>query len=289
MVSIGLPFRNNYSTLRLALKSIFAQSYSNWELILVDDGSTDGSLDLVRRLESDPRVRVLCDGSNRGLAARLNEISGVASGTLVARMDADDAMHPDRLQKQLKAFDVEDVDLVCSAAFAMTGEGQVYGRKSTDPLPDSQAGFLDNASIVHPTVMARAEWMRANPYNEALLRCQDKELWCRTSGQSKFRKIAEPLLFYREVGNFSLSTYRSTAHFDRRIVGAYGPMAIGRGKTVMKQWASFGKVGLYGLAVALGREDVLISRRVRNLAGADAEDAQTILDRVDQALLPGIG
>jgi len=100
LVSVGIPFLNPGPYLDLAVRSVFAQTYPNWELILVDDGSTDGSYERATAIQ-DPRVRVLRDGQNKGLPARLNEIVRLAKGELVARMDADDAMHPLRLAKQV--------------------------------------------------------------------------------------------------------------------------------------------------------------------------------------------
>src|SRR5213082_2006357 len=73
-VTIGIPFLNARRYLEDAVRSVFAQTHGDWELLLIDDGSTDGSVAVVRHLD-DPRVRVLSDGSNRGLSARLNQIA----------------------------------------------------------------------------------------------------------------------------------------------------------------------------------------------------------------------
>src|SRR4051812_7590490 len=94
--SIGIPFMNNERELALAIRSVFAQTFEDWELLLCDDGSTDGSLELARSIE-DPRVRVLTDGANRGLPARLNELARASTADIVVRMDADDVMLPTRL------------------------------------------------------------------------------------------------------------------------------------------------------------------------------------------------
>ena len=94
LLTVGIPFHNNEKTLLDAIRSIFSQTFQDWELILVDDGSTDDSLKLALSVE-DPRVRVLpSDDQNRLLAARLNEITQAARGEFIARMDADD-LHRD--------------------------------------------------------------------------------------------------------------------------------------------------------------------------------------------------
>ncbi len=93
LVTVGLPVYNPGSFLSWAIRSVFAQTYSSWELVVVDDGSTDGSLERLRKIE-DPRVRVLTDGKRRGLPYRLNQVLEEASGDFIARMDADDLMDP---------------------------------------------------------------------------------------------------------------------------------------------------------------------------------------------------
>src|SRR5688572_8039312 len=99
-VTVGIPFLNGKRTLVDAVRSVFAQTFTDWELILMDDGSTDGSADLVRGID-DPRVRLVSDGVNRGLCDRLNQIASLAQGRYLARMDADDLMHAQRLERQV--------------------------------------------------------------------------------------------------------------------------------------------------------------------------------------------
>src|SRR5438874_1140893 len=114
-LTIGLPVYNARLFLEDTLRSIFAQTFTDWELIAVDDGSTDGSGALLERLR-DHRVRVFIEKGNRGLAARLNFIHENARGTYIARMDADDMMHPERMARQLAFLDQHpEVDVVgCS-------------------------------------------------------------------------------------------------------------------------------------------------------------------------------
>src|SRR5690606_35730807 len=136
---IGLPFADNLPTLELALKSVFAQTEPAWELLLVDDGSTDGSAALAIAL-ADPRVRLLGDGRRRGLAARLNEINQTARAPLVARMDADDQMHPERLARQLAAMEADPgLDLLGSDMIVLDACGLSAGRRRPRPLPANRA------------------------------------------------------------------------------------------------------------------------------------------------------
>ena len=99
-VSIAIPFYNAEKYLRDSIRSVFAQTHQDWELILMDDGSTDGSLAIAKSIK-DSRVSVYSDGKNKKLAARLNEITKLAKYDIIARMDADDLMSPTRIEKQL--------------------------------------------------------------------------------------------------------------------------------------------------------------------------------------------
>jgi glycosyltransferase involved in cell wall biosynthesis len=93
LVTVGIPFYNEERYLADAIRSILAQSFSDFELVLVDDGSTDASRAIAQGFRDD-RIRVLGDSRRRLLPARLNEIVANAKGALVARMDADDVSHP---------------------------------------------------------------------------------------------------------------------------------------------------------------------------------------------------
>ena len=103
LVSIVIPFYNNETTLLDAVKSVFCQTYKNWELILLNDGSTDKSLEIANNI-NDNRVKVISDGVNRGLVYRLNQSPSLVNGQFIARMDGDDMMHPQRLEKQMNLF-----------------------------------------------------------------------------------------------------------------------------------------------------------------------------------------
>src|SRR6201989_3102104 len=103
IISIAMPFFNSCGTLALAIRSMLQQSFEDFELLLCDDGSSDGSLDIARGFK-DPRVIVWSDGNRRRLAARLNECIDCSRGFYLARMDADDVAFPARLPLQLTFF-----------------------------------------------------------------------------------------------------------------------------------------------------------------------------------------
>lgn len=279
-LTVAIPFLNHARTLPLAVASVFAQSFDDWELLLVDDGSRDGSLDFAKSL-CDPRVRVVSDGYNLGLAARLNQVAELASGEKLARMDADDAMRPRRLQVQSLFLDQHpDVDVVASTVYVIDVDDQVYGIRSTRPYAPQARAFLGNNLFVHPSVMARREWFRANPYDEALSGAEDKELWCRTRRTTAFAKIMEPLLFYRDAGTYSWERYPTQKRLDAYVVAKYGPSAIGRFATLGKLAAIPAKLLIYRLMIAAGCEQILVKNRSDRLTGVERDRAQCELNRL---------
>jgi glycosyltransferase involved in cell wall biosynthesis len=290
-ISVGLPFCNNESTLPLAIRSVFAQERTDWELLLLDDGSTDGSLALAQSID-DPRVRVLADGNNRGLAVRLNELTQEARGEWIVRMDADDAMHPRRLTAQVGFLEANpEVDLVASHAYLMTKDEHVYGIGGDRAMSDDPALFLGRLVIVHPTVTARTRWMLANPYDPSFRKAQDKELFCRTHPHSAFAKTEQPLLFYREAGAMTLEKYRETRATDRRIIRMYASR-LGQGHAMMERLKTYGKVGVFGAVSLVNQgprfERWLAERRSSELSPAQQREVAEVLERIRTTDVPGL-
>ena len=119
MVTIGLPFYNAEKYLALAIESVLQQTYTDWELLLLDDGSTDNSLSIAQSYaQKDSRIKVISDGKNKNLATRLNELPSLAQGLYLARMDADDMMHPARIERQLAVLETHpEIDVLGTNAY----------------------------------------------------------------------------------------------------------------------------------------------------------------------------
>jgi glycosyltransferase involved in cell wall biosynthesis len=162
-LTIGIAFRNPGKYFELALKSVFSQTFTDWELILVDDGSSDDSLALARSLK-DPRVRVYSDGLTKRLNARLNELVSLARIPYFFRMDADDIMHPERLERQYAELVRSDSNTVIgTGSYSIDGNSSVVGmRRRIGHL----SGFAVSQSFIHPSVAATTQWFRLNPYSE---------------------------------------------------------------------------------------------------------------------------
>ncbi|MET3035647.1 glycosyltransferase family 2 protein [Chryseobacterium sp. NRRL B-14859] len=197
-VTIAIPIYNSEKYLEEAILSVLRQTYDDFELWLVDDGSTDASVEIAAKFLYDKRVKVLSDDKNLGLAVRLNEIAKMVETEFLARMDNDDIMHPDKIKKQLDIFEsIPEIDVLGTNAYSIDENNMVVGKRYN--LSDSQLVKVDR--FIHPTVMARTVWFRNNPYDPNALRVDDTDLWIRKKNTSVFKVIGEPLFFYREVGN----------------------------------------------------------------------------------------
>jgi glycosyltransferase involved in cell wall biosynthesis len=115
-ISILLPTFNAGNNLFLAVKSILNQSFKNWTLLILDDGSTDNSLEKINNL-SDERIKIFKNKINKGISYRLNQGIKFSNTKYIARMDSDDISFPDRLEKQFNFLEKnKDIDLVSSKA-----------------------------------------------------------------------------------------------------------------------------------------------------------------------------
>lgn len=202
-VSIGIPFFNCEDFLGHAIKSVLAQTYTDWELILIDDGSTDESLNIALSFK-DERIRVISDGKNKKLANRLNQIISESKGEYIARMDADDMLDPFRLEKQMKILMTNpNFDLVSTGVASISNDNLVRGIRVYQNVNLSSYDMISgNIGIVHASVLARKSWYLRNSYRENII-AEDYDLWNRAyfKNDLKCYKIPEPLYYYREDGN----------------------------------------------------------------------------------------
>jgi len=278
---------NAEDTIEDAVRSVFAQEITDWELIIADDGSIDGSYEKLKRIK-DPRVRVIYDGKNRGLAYRLNQITELAKFPYIARMDADDMMHPKRLKKQLEYLEREpEKDVVGSAWFAMDGKGSPLGIDG-EVFDNSPRAVLSPGFIGHPTVMARASFFLENPYDENYQKSQDHELWCRVYNKTKFGHISTPLLFYRIREKFSLREYLTAGRLLRRSAQKYGPPIAGLPITAMVIAMSHLKCYGYRLGYMMGVENKMVRMRWRRMRPKEKEEARKALERVRATEVSGL-
>ncbi|WP_313659470.1 glycosyltransferase [Acinetobacter variabilis] len=203
-VSIGIPFYNAELFLADAIKSVIQQSFHDWELILVNDGSTDQSLSIAQEFaKKDHRIRVISDGLNKKLPYRLNQIINESKYEYIARMDADDLIHPERLKIQLDFLENnKKFDLVSTGVISINDKNQVKGIRRVNEIYTDFSEVKRHYPIVHASIMARKEWYLRNSYNQNLPRTEDFELWCRCISNNDLKLAVLPvaLYYYREEG-----------------------------------------------------------------------------------------
>ncbi len=211
---------NCASTLQKAIDSIRNQTYTNWEFIICDDGSTDGSLQIIQRnADEDERIHVLRNSVNLRLAATLNHCLSVATGDYVARMDADDESAPERFAEQVRFLN-ENTDVACvgSSLYVMDGTCQSKIRRCTE-FPN-KGMMLFRLPFAHPTIMMRREVYAAlggYAVSRVTERCEDADLWFRFYAAGyKGYNIQTPLYYYKETADdYDKRTVRAAANAAR--------------------------------------------------------------------------
>jgi len=221
LVTIGIPFYNNETTILDTVRSVFAQTYQNWELFLINDGSTDRSIEKVYRIK-DRRVNIIDDGKHRGLVYRLNQITGLANGELIARMDGDDLMLPKRVEMQVKLIMSDrTIDVVDTAAYTMDEKSTPVGKRGLEPIGKEENAPLKRMLLLHGSILGRKDWFARHPYNPDYIRAEDYELLCRTYRHSRFERVPEYLYVIRE-GNVNIANYLKSKETLRKILRVYG-------------------------------------------------------------------
>lgn len=212
-ISVILPVYNAAAYLRAAVESVLGQTFRDFELIAVDDGSTDGSGALLAELARlDERVRVI-SRPNTGIVGALNDGVAAARADLLARMDADDAAEPGRLAAQYAHMAAEPGCAVLgTGAWLIDARGEVVGRHEPALEPERIMGHLlagDGGVLLHPTIlMRRAALDAAGGYRREYELAEDLDLYFRLLRQGAASNLAEPLLRYRQHG--------ASANFSRR-------------------------------------------------------------------------
>ncbi len=292
LVSIAMPVRNNRATLGVAIRSILAQTHKNWELLLIDDGSTDGTPEVARRYaEADGRIRYFRDGQAAGLPDRLNQAVALSRGPLMARMDGDDVAYPERLARQSDYLRRHpEVDLVGAWAMVFGPDGRPLGKRigpehHEEICARPTAGF----PLIHPTYLGKVEFFRSYGYRAAAIRCEDQDLLIRSfarrdsEGQAgtkernlrlhdlggcRFANVPEILLGYREESLKLQKLWGTRRHFAASLFSEFRQ----RGQTlkaVMAVAEQAAKAAVDGMAVGTGLNYRLLRHRARPTSDAE--------------------
>lgn len=202
LVSVILPVYNAGKFLSAALTSILFQTYQSFEVIAVDDGSTDNSYKLLHEFaRNDPRIKVLRNKRNRGIGYTANRAIKVAKGEFIARMDADDIMLPDRLKRQVEYLLANpDTVLVGGQCLVIDESGQVTGQK-TNPTSNKEIykSMFNTMSVQNPTLMintklvSKKQLVLDNKFHPV----DDLDLMFRLFSYGKLANLEDTVLKYR--------------------------------------------------------------------------------------------
>lgn len=276
-VTIGIPFYNAANFLYFAIKSVLKQSHENFELLLLDDGSTDNSMEIAGSF-NDSRIKIISDGENKGLIYRLNQLTYLASGAFYARMDADDIMHFNRIASQVHyLYEYPNVDVVGSSYYSIDSNNQIVGRSSAYPSLESVETILKKGCFAHPTIMGRTEWFRKNQYDVLYERMEDFELWIRTVDFSTFMNIQEPLLFYRNVGIPTLQKYLKSNIGIIRLLQNRKKYGISLFNSLYFTILYLIKILIYLIFAGIGKIDYLIKRRTQLISEEERHLTEELL------------
>lgn len=269
LVTVALQFFNAERTLAEAVRSILNQTFKDWELLLQDDGSTDGSLDVARGFR-EPRVRVLSDGINRKRPARINEGISLATGGYFALMDADDVAYPDRLARQVSFLEREPtVDLLGGSMLVFDGLGVPRGQR-VGPAGHEEicrrpwAGF----PLAQPTFMGRRDWFQRHRYRDGTAPTEDQDLLIRSYRKSRFANLPEILMGYREP----TLTVRKQLLGRRQVTKALVRELLHQGRPILAARAAFeqaGKTAVDVFAVGSGLGYRVLGHRAQPITEED--------------------
>lgn len=202
LLSVILPVYNGEKYLVEAIESVLLQTYTNFELIIINDASTDGSLKILESyLQRDSRIHVI-SRENRGLPATLNEAVENSQGKYIVRMDQDDICHPDRFLIQMEfLLNHSDVVAVGSAAIYIDQDGRMICTYFPDTEDKVLREKFPDSPFVHPSVMFSKEaFYNSGKYTEKMRwGGEDVTLFERMSRIGKLHNLNVPLIYYRLI------------------------------------------------------------------------------------------
>jgi len=201
-VSVVITCYNYGRYLAQCLESVLSQTYADYEIIFVNDGSTDDTDEVISMFLSDSRIQYICQ-KNMGQAKAKNVGIKHSSGQFIAFLDADDFWHPTKLEKQLLLFSDKKVGVVYSRAQYVGESGKHVNSKPSRRYLKPRSGFVyrsllfDNFVPFSSSVVRKEVLEKCGTFDESLSMGIDWDLWLRVSSQYQFRFVNEAMLFYR--------------------------------------------------------------------------------------------
>lgn len=271
--TIVIPFYNSEKTLAATIQSVLNQNYTEWKLILINDGSTDKSLEIAEKYISD-KVVLVDDSQNKGLISRLNQGINMTETPFFVRMDSDDIMTPNRLEKQIEYLKSNpETDLVGSSAYIIDENNEIISIRMSSNRQKTVEDVLKEGLFIHPTVIGRTEWFKKNLYHDTFNRAEDLELWCRNIHSINYYNFEEPLLFYRDPMTLNIKKYKESSSTVRGIIRKYS-VGLKKSKLLIRESA---KICLYSGLSLLKVTSIINIRRNPKIDKEKKDIAEKIL------------
>ncbi len=183
--------------LREAIESVLNQTYQQFELIIINDGSTDSTLAIIKSFQ-DHRIKIIDNEINRGLIYSLNKGIELSKGKLIARMDADDICMPNRLEKQVQMFELNQDAVIIGSDYYLLNQSKLKYIKNRNDSDYQKAVLIFTPCFCHPTVMMKNIFSQYKlSYHPDFLHAEDFKLWTDMAQYGTFLNVAQPLLKYR--------------------------------------------------------------------------------------------
>ncbi len=217
-ISVILPAFNAGDYLQEAVQSVLGQTFRDFNLYVIDDGSTDSSINTISSIK-DHRLKVFHNDSNKGLIHSLNLGIHLANASeYIARMDADDVCHPLRFQFQIDYLEKNPRVGVLGTGMRYFGDSK-FSRNWKNPSRDEviRTTMFGRNPIAHPTVMMRSHLLASNHYDPEFQRYEDYALWIDLLEQCEFANIEKVLLNYRRHSSNITNSYKFDCSNDIQV------------------------------------------------------------------------
>lgn len=216
IVSVLMPVYNSEPYISMAIESVLKQTFRDFEFIIIDDGSSDNSLEIIRSFK-DERIRIIQNDNNLGLIKTLNNGIQLTRGKYIARMDSDDIAMPDRLEKQVAFLEKNnDIGVVGAKAMVINQHSKPTGLIMNVATKDEEirTQIIFRCPFIHPSVMGRSFVFKEFMYDERFPIAEDFHLWIQVMEKYKVANLNEVLIKYRVYGG---GVSQNKATFDKKI------------------------------------------------------------------------
>ncbi len=286
LVSVMMPAYNSGRTISFALASLIAQTYENWECVVVDDGSTDDTLAQASAIR-DPRIKILAQRENAGEAAARQIAIDNSKGALFAMLDADDWLYPEKLAKQVETIKTSGDLFLVSCGMAIAGlDGNLLGVRAAGSGERARYLRPGDLPVAHASSLFRRDGFGHVGYDIKMKMASDSDFLRRTMLGRTYVVMPYVGYCYRELGSARLGKIVAGYYYNAR-----GLAKFLKAKPLPVAWCilqELGKMVVYLILGPLGLFRVLIRRRSRPPSDAEREEflrAKAVVEAVHERIL----